>query len=428
MHHIIRLGTHAEKVYLDRAAPWFDETLLNANLVEATASATALFLFQLGKYYFIDPVTYAFALDPLYIQSRDTDGQLRFKRTFKKLAFRYGLIDQEDAPVPRLGPDDLSDPARLRDFCQRVLTYQATRCEEALQQDAEFLQETAAVRPVRLLAPYFYSAHDPDWRRLNGHLIEQACDLAGQVPVWGVICLDALVLDQYELVAEVADFYSRLPCSGLCLWLTNLDEPSATATQLNGLRRLVSQLVTAGKADLINLYGGYFSALLRFDGLTGFSHGVGYGERRDIVPVLGGGLPPAKYYLPPIHEEIYIEELLRLAAAFDSDDFSTQICSCAICRGLLRVSLEHLLEEYSRTVRKALRGVYRDFPDPIVYRYTRFHFLHNRHMELAWLDGHDRAQAIGELRDASAHFTHLLTPNHIRHLQTWAATLDSPLT
>ena len=428
MTHVIRLGTHAEKDYFERARPWYDEVLLNANLVEATAGATSLFVFQLNKPYFIEPVTYAFALDPLYIQSPDADKKMRFKRTFKKLAFHYGITQNDDQDPPRLSVDYFSDAGRTRQFCDRVLAYQRDKCDEALQENQEFLLEApVTLRPVRLVAPYFYSAHDPMWREVNGRLVEESSGLAGDLPLWAVICMDALVLDDEEVVDEVADFYAQLPCTGIGLWLTDLEESSATATQLRGVRRLVSKLVESGKQEIVNLYGGYFSALLRFDGLTGLSHGVGYGERRNVVPVVGGGLPPAKYYLPRIHEKIYLEELLRLASGLDAQQFLDEICECSICSGLVGVSLEYLLNEYSRTVRKPFRGGYRDYADPIVYRYTRFHFLHNRHLELAALYGMTLEDAVAQLDKAREDFGARLSTNQVQFLQSWAKALTTAI-
>lgn len=428
MTHIIRLGTQAEKEYFERASPWYDEVLLNANLVEATAGATSLFVFQLEKPYFIDPVTYAFAVDPLYIQSEDAAGEKRFKRTFKNLAFRYGITKSNKEDPPRLSTRYFSDAGRLRQFCELVLAYQRDKCNEALRDNEEFfpLEEPPDLRPTRLMAPYFYSAHDPTWREINGRLVTQSSELAGDLPLWAVICMDALVLDDDAVVNEVAGYYAQLPCAGVGIWLTDLDESSATATQLIGVRRLVSRLVESGK-EIINLYGGYFSALLRFDGLTGFSHGVGYGERRDVVPVVGGGLPPAKYYLPPIHERIYLEDLLRLATGLSAQEFLDQICRCAICSGLIRPDLDHLLNEYSRTVRKPFRGGYRNYADPIVYRYTRFHFLHNRHLEVTSLNGMGLDAALSQLARARNDFAEPLGANQIRFLHSWERALTTTL-
>ncbi len=429
MTHVIRLGTQAEKDYFERARPWYDEVSLNANLVEATAGATSLFVFQLGKQYFIDPVTYAFAVDPLYIQSRDAAGATRFKRTFKKLAFHYGLTQSDTQDPPHLSTRYFSDADRSRRFCELVLAYQRDKCNEALRENEEFLlpEEPPDLRPARLLAPYFYSTHDPAWREINGRLVTQSSELAGDLPLWAVICMDALVLDDDTVVDEVADFYAQLPCAGIGLWLTDLAESSATATQLIGVRRLVSKLADSGKKEIINLYGGYFSALLRFDGLTGFSHGVGYGERRDVVPVVGGGLPPAKYYLPPIHERIYLEDLLRLASGLSAQEFLDQICRCAICSGLVGANLEHLLNEYSRTVRKPFRGGYRNYAEPIVYRYTRFHFLHNRHLEMTSLNGMTLDAALSQLARARDDFAERLGANQVRFLHSWERALTTTL-
>ncbi len=63
---IIRMGTHAEKEYLEKTLHFFDGLILGANLVEATPGATASLLVKFGgkkasQRFFIDPMTYAFS-------------------------------------------------------------------------------------------------------------------------------------------------------------------------------------------------------------------------------------------------------------------------------------------------------------------------------------------------------------------------------
>src|SRR5436190_5396592 len=61
----LRLGSHAEKDYFEKAGKAADGVILGANLVESTPGATASLVVKLGSdkmlgSYYIDPMTYAF--------------------------------------------------------------------------------------------------------------------------------------------------------------------------------------------------------------------------------------------------------------------------------------------------------------------------------------------------------------------------------
>lgn len=432
MIHVIRLGTHAEKDYLLRATDWYSEVLINANLLEGTASATSFFAFDLAgrnRPFFVDPVTYAFALDEAYMKSKDVRGQWNFKRTFLNLAKRYGLTDESSDQIHRLDAQTLSeDDAFRRSFCQSVLGYQHGKIRETLEEDADFIaNEIPEMAPARLIAPYFFLS-DSAWISLGADLVRVSSEVAREqfeCGVWALICFDGLLLDQEDVIDTICDHYADLPCDGYGLWFTGFDERRATRSQIAGLVRLVRRLKERKPdADIIDMYGGYFAALLRPVGISGISHGVGYGERRDIVPVVGGGLPPAKYYLPPVHDQIHIHDLVPLAVNLSVQDFQNQICRCVICQGLLQTDVQSLLDQFLETVRRPTRGGYRDYPSSTVYRLTKFHFMHNRHMELRDLaEATDLQELADALVAAKATFGTALGHSQLTFLSTWSAAL-----
>jgi hypothetical protein len=432
MIHVIRLGTHAEKDYFLRATDWYDEILINANLLDGTASSTSYLAFSLGrrnKGFFVDPVTYAFALDPAYVMSQDAQGRWRFKRTFLSLAKQYGLIEQDSDQIHRLELSILKeDQAFQRSFCQSVLAYQQSKMRETLEADADFIADNIPTMvPTRLIAPYFYLSDD-EWISVNADLAQTSTEIAREQlhsGVWALICFDGLLLDQKDVVDKISKRYGALPCDGYGLWLTDFDEQKATLSQIQGLARLVTSLKERNPdAGIIDMYGGYFAALLSSLGMDGISHGVGYGERRDIVPVVGGGPPQAKYYLPAIHEEIYIHELVPLTRNLSLQQFQDDICQCVICQGLLHTGVQGLLNQFLDTVRRiSSKGGYRDYPSPTVHRLTRFHFMHNRHMELRQLLTSDLRQSAQSLAEAYERFGPELGHSRLMFLQTWRQAL-----
>jgi len=426
--HIVRLGTHAEKDYLTRAYGWFDEIALNANLVEGTASSLGVFLSELrgkGKGYFIDPVTYAFALSPAYLMRGNTEQISRnnLKRTFRGLAERYGTVVNQCAGRIPLEPSHLSSEAAQDELCQCVLNYERDRLNEAITQSVDFLLEDTEVEymvPTRYIAPYFHLSGDLEWLPINIALADKACNI--ESATWVVICIDSLLLDS-ESIDNIVSDYSSLNTPGYLLWATDFEEARATQGQIRGIQRLVQGLSQNGAKQVINMFGGYFSCLLADCGLTGVSHGLGYGERRDIIPVLGGGLPPAKYYLRAIHQQIRIDQFAAIASQLNEDSFLQTVCDCVICRGLLRQGLDYLIRQYTATETKIVNGRYRQAATPQVYRLTRFHYLSNKHLEFQRCRDIECSSLLGELNSAYEQFRSQLGTSSLMYLRTWRRAL-----
>jgi hypothetical protein len=77
------------------------------------------------------------------------------------------------------------------------------------------------------------------------------------------------------------------------------------------------------------LYGGFFSVLLSRYGLTGASHGIGFGEHRDSIELPSSGAPPARYYVPLLHRYIGVEIAVHLWRQFPE----LISCDCDECHG-----------------------------------------------------------------------------------------------
>jgi len=428
--HVIRLGTHAEKDYLLRAYDWFDEVAINANLVEAAASSLGIFLTELrqkDKGYFIDPVTYAFALAPDYLMRKTGEevSKTNLKRTFRGLSSNYGTIIGQYAGVNPLIPDYLSSEAAQDELCRCVLNYQIDKINQALNENANFLldeTEIEPLRPTKYIGPYFHLSGDMEWLPINIALA--ARPYCVELKAWVVVCIDSLLLDSNSSINTIVSEYSALKTPGYLLWATDFEEERATEGQIRGLMTLVRGLSNGGAKQVIDMFGGYFSCLLAENGLTGFSHGLGYGERRDITPVLGGGLPPARYYLPAIHQLIRIDQLASIASRLDAVSFPQRICDCLICHGLLQQGLDFLIQQYTATETNLVRGVFRQRSTPQVYRLTRFHYLHNKHLEFQSCNANSCNDLLRELDASYQNFKNQLGSTTLSYLRTWNRALS----
>lgn len=420
--HVLRLGTHAEHDYVERGRPLYDALMLNANLVEGSKSALAVLVTRIQKPYFIDPVTYAFALDPRLLAAPGP-GAPRPKRSFAALARAYGL-DPSIVGARRLTSESFADRSSLEELTTRVIDYQRTVFGTALANDAAFLTSEISDRaewlgPQFTIAPYFVEDFHDGWRQVNVGSLASAAAASRELR-GGAIAIDSRELTPQN-IAELAGIYTESDVDTAFLWLTDFDEHSASVNELIGYARLVELLAKQGKG-LIASYGGYFSLLLAFRGLKGSSHGVGYGDKRDLEPVVGGGLPPARYYLPAIREFISLGDLGVLAGGMSTAEFRDTVCDCTICSGLLEGGgVANLIAQFTETAdRNSVTGRVVAVPTARVYRLSRFHYLSVRALEFAGIrDADSLEKVLADLAARSRWVTRPLGFRATAHISRW---------
>jgi len=176
-----------------------------------------------------------------------------------------------------------------------------------------------------------------------------------------------------------------------------------------------------------NMHGGYLSALLSKRGLTGFSHGVGYGESKDVVPVIGVIVPVVNYHYPPLHIRTGIAEIERALTELgisDADDFHEKVCDCTVCKGVIAGDLKNL-RQFGEFVLKV--GNSRESQTPDSAKKCRLHFLLARRKELDHVAELTAADLKQELRDTAKEYAglpgYLTLQSKARHLNVWAKAL-----
>ena len=150
------------------------------------------------------------------------------------------------------------------------------------------------------------------------------------------------------------------------------------------------------------MHGGLFSLLLSKHGVSGVSHGTGYGEQKDVVPVIGQSTPMVRYYLPPLARRLGVPQIER---AFDSlgihtaEDFYERVCDCAVCKGVVSTSLDEFSAfgdmHFSRPSSK------RRAQTPAAAKRCRFHFLLARLRERDEIRATDLEALLERLRNAA---------------------------
>ena len=299
---ILRLGTHAEKEYFEKLGARFDGIIIGANLVESTPGASASLIVKFcgdkqDLEYYVDPMTYAFGtyVDPSSGETRDdldwikSDQRVKgkskpvrkFKRSYRKLAERFGEPFQDAILSSKaLTPDVVGDKRTVRRICDAVVSYQLRRIREEFEGDQEYADFADEVpQPTAVIAPYFYIEPSAagEWMTVNAALAAEAVRICKDIPVHALVCAPRELLLDATFQQWISEIIVATGVKGIWLWFSKFDENTAKRTELTALRNLVGDLGEKG-LFILNLHGGFFSLALHSFGLSGISHGVGYGE------------------------------------------------------------------------------------------------------------------------------------------------------
>lgn len=442
---ILRLGSHSEKEYVEKTIKQFDGVMIGANLLQATPGATATLLFKLnkqaGRPYYVDPMTYAFGsyLDPQtgrvrsdldWIKSdkKDKGQQGKFIRDFKssyaKLAERFGLPYSTAVNRSRaVEPADFTSDQLVEDSCRSVLTFQADLLRNVFKQD-EVTANFEFPTPAAVLAPYFYieESRMADWIALNRRLAFASTAVRNDIPVHAVICGHRDLLTNATHTRTIIEGLKECNPAGVWLWFSRFDERGASLDELRALRNWVEEL--SPHMPVFNMHGGYFSLALSKVGMAGIAHGVGYGEQKDVVPVIGQSTPTVQYYVRSLHSKFSVLQINRCftdLGVTTPEHFFKVICDCVICKNIVGKGLDAFSQfgeiHYSRPSAK------RASQTPAAAKRCRFHFLLNRSKERDYVQANS-LQTIADNCDAAAdHWRRTYLGHSIGHLTDWADVL-----
>jgi hypothetical protein len=400
---ILRLGTHAEKEYVERVAQFLDGVMVGSNLVESTPGATASLIVALcgAKHkvqYYVDPMTYAFGtyvdrygrlrsdLDWIKSDQKVKGGKKgqtsrEFKRSYRKLSSEFGAMFATAVNDSKaLTPAQFAAGVDVAPIVTSVLDYQLKRIRREFENDPEFRQYADQVPvPAALMAPYFYCEPSAanDWLSINLRLAATAAAYASSVPKHAIVCADIAQLHDPAFITRLKSELPHTRVNGVWLWFSQFAEDEADLSELQVFRSLVADLSRAG-LKVYNLHGGYFSLALSKFGLTGISHGVGYGEQKDVVPVIGQAIPTVRYYLPALHKKLGVPQIERAfpqMGVVTAADFHAKVCDCAVCKGIV-VNSAADFRLFGETQLSASAAS--EIQTPQAAKRCRFHFLVNR--------------------------------------------------
>jgi hypothetical protein len=448
---ILRLGSHAEKEYVEKTVRYFDGVMVGANLLQATPGATASLLLKLhresGRPYYIDPMTYAFGayVDPESGRVRDDldwiksvqkvrggrKGQTKrdFKSSYRKLADVFGPPFSEALRRgTAVSSADFLKKAASDSACEAILKYQAETLRDVFREDPEtkpFADELPA--PAAVFAPYFYieKSQAESWIELNGRLVASSVEQQLGIPVHAVICGHRdLLTDRARSALVVKNLLACKP-SGVWLWFSRFDEHDATRKELLALRSWVEEL--SPTMPVLNMHGGFYSLALSRFGMAGIAHGVGYGEQKDVVPVIGQSTPTVQYYVRPLHAKFSVPEIERCFTALgvtNPEEFFLKICGCAICRGILSDNLS-AFKQFGE-IHYSTPSSRRAAQTPAAAKRCRFHFLLNRILERDYVRRVTSVRIAEDCVNSAERWSATTLPaGSLQHLSDWAQTLGN---
>jgi hypothetical protein len=432
-YNFLRLGIHAERKYFEKENNLFTGVALNGTTVALTPEPTGILLnfsIRPPKPFFVDPLTYVFACEPKYVKKEDGKD---IKRSIKKMVNFFGEPLSKIAGKKALSPDELKDKKTMEWFCARVLSFQKEPLSVALSEDMKYLEQIEGALPISqmskpfaVIAPYFYLdiASWEYWINPNLEFIQIALEQEREIPVFGEIVLERIILQEPKILDEIAERYNSTNSIGFFIWVSNFPEYEATTDEIISLRKFIKKLSSKNHV-IINLYGGYLSALLFFDGLKGFCHGPGYGENRHILPV-GGGLPNPTYYFPPLHRRIPTAQidLFRAQSRISHLDFYSTICRCPTCAGVIQDSIENF-DQFGQTAQ-----AFRKDGKPFSYvtgeakELNSFHYLYVRQNEILDIQNLEKEGLLTKLQDAERMYSQFFSREMVSHLMVWHEALS----
>ena len=333
---------------------------------------------------------------PLFQQALTTP-----KRSHESLADACGDPSLVTSTAPR--PEDFT-PERIEliarswaDFNGTYRTAAGGKFEKYARRLGQPLEASNSKNPAFVLAPYFAasSVSDPWWA------VSKRLYTATAKVVSAPACIRVVAAQHVSALSELLQDVSE---ERLAIWTSGLEELKAPVAELIQYAEAIRAGSERG-AKTFALYGGFFSVLLGNLGLSGSSHGVGYGEYRNWVELPASGPPPARYYLPRVHRYVQPDEALRLYQA----DTRLAACSCEECNGEAPILLDY-------------HGLMR-------------HSVRCRAREIAEWSGLDRPTIASRLDEEATTFLNLLENSGLadfvvarsrklaEHLPRWAAAL-----
>lgn len=226
--------------------------------------------------------------------------------------------------------------------------HQSAKFDKYADRLGEPVDQTDAKPPAYVLAPYFIADSPADaWWPKSARMFQSAAAASTSLEVVRVVAC--------KRPQQLAALLESVDDPRFAIWVSGLEELEIDPLALASYGLAIRAADARGQTCFA-LYGGFFSVLLNGIGLSGSSHGIGYGEYRNWLELPQSGPPPARYYLPRAHR--YIAQ--DLAYQMWVRDPRLTECPCPVCRGGAPLLDYHELMQHSVHCRSREIAEWRD--------------------------------------------------------------------
>lgn len=248
-----------------------------------------------------------FVIDPRFplFQQRLEEPKLSHVALAELLGDRDLVTSYGDRPATYFDTASIQQISRRwLDFNLKYRTEQSEKFSKYAKRLGRPLEQEQATGPQRVLAPYFsVSGPDDPWWQKSCEFVDTTQSIAGDsIPVTRVLAAHSA--NALERVIEV------IAPEKLCVWVSGLSELESEPAELRMYAEVVRDSSLRG-FNIFALYGGFFAVLLASIGLSGVSHGIGYGEHREWRELPRSGPPPARFYLSSVHRYVSRDDAQR---------------------------------------------------------------------------------------------------------------------
>lgn len=447
---LIRYNTGTDKKLFTEFAKHFDAVLINATIAAYSGSAMADLVSIYKDNYVIDPQT--------YILQQNYD--MLVSTTSKKGGIKKS-IEQYLNQLPPIFLQDLNRKHHidvdtivgvLDGLVENVGEFELNYITSFIKDKEynkylEFENEENPLgkpQPQMLIAPYFMlkDTYKDDeiagWMSINGSALGKFISKYGaeNYPIAAQLVLEKGVLesigDNDRLLSLIVETYNNPDFEYIFIWIDDFSPIESENKFSIAFSQLIKALNRIGKKPIM-AYGGYDSILLCHKNsptkLYGVAQSVGYGEKRQITPV-GGGLPVNKFYFPPTHQRLKVEDVSSILSAkgyFDntkskkrrSELFYENICACSQCQEIIGDDIDNFLRYNDSSAFTMKSGIRRNRPTQDAIEISARHFLFWKKKEWEHVLNGNFEELIKDYRNCIDIYARYYDRNLYSHVLSW---------
>lgn len=349
---LLRYNTGTDKASFLKFNKSFDGVIFNASILAHNVSAITDLIAVYEDRYIVDPQTYIFQITKEKISKRG-----KIKESINK--YLDNLPQKMVSKYKKEGELKISYIiSNIKDLVDYNYNFQVNFVNNKMKEKdyAKYLDYVGIIiKPKMIIAPYLMINSEYEDKIIDDVLDFniKSIELTEKKARNDVKIACQLVINKKALsklnIEKIKNKYKNLNIDYIFVWISDFNMFTATKKENEKYKELILVLNNNGLKPIMS-YGGYDSIILcNKDSkirLYGVANSIGYGEKREIVPV-GGGIPVIKYYFYPIHQRLNMEDVLLILKKsgfsdseakmmISAEKYYKEICDCNQCKKIIK--------------------------------------------------------------------------------------------